>query len=96
MIGSPGIDQDVPNYVRLYESGELARRVEVALASLERCRVCPWDCDVDRLQDHKKVCRTGRHARVASYFPHVGEEDCLRGQRCVIRRYGCLPSNVLA
>lgn len=69
----------VPNYVRLYESGELERRVEAALASLAQCRVCPWDCDINRLQNEKKVCRTGRYARVASYFPHFGEEDCLRG-----------------
>jgi putative pyruvate formate lyase activating enzyme len=69
----------VPNYVRLYESGELERRVEAALASLEQCRVCPWDCEINRLQNEKKVCRTGRYARVASYFPHFGEEDCLRG-----------------
>ena len=26
-----------------------------------------------------KVCNTGRYARVASAFPHFGEEDCLRG-----------------
>ncbi len=68
-----------PNYVRLLESGELERRVENALESLTKCRVCPWDCDVNRLKDEKKVCRTGRFARVTSYFPHFGEEDCLRG-----------------
>lgn len=70
---------DVPNYVRLYETGELQRRAEEALASLEHCRVCPWDCDVNRLQHQTRVCRTGRYARVASYFPHFGEEDCVRG-----------------
>jgi putative pyruvate formate lyase activating enzyme len=69
----------VPNYVRLYESGELERRAAAALASLERCRVCPWDCEINRLHNQTKVCRTGRYARVASYFPHFGEEDCLRG-----------------
>jgi putative pyruvate formate lyase activating enzyme len=69
----------VRNYVALYESGELQQRVERALASLERCHVCPWDCGINRLQDEKKVCRTGRYARVASHFPHFGEEDCLRG-----------------
>ena len=68
-----------PNYVRLYESGELERRVEEALASLEKCRVCPWDCDVNRLKDEKKVCRTGRYSKVASHFPHFGEEGCLQG-----------------
>ncbi len=31
------------------------------------------------MQNEKKVCRTGRYARVSSYFPHLGEEDCLRG-----------------
>jgi putative pyruvate formate lyase activating enzyme len=71
----------IPNYVRLFESGELERRIEDALTSLEQCRVCPWDCDINRLQNAKKVCRTGRYARVASYFPHFGEEDCLRGWR---------------
>lgn len=68
-----------PSYVALHESGELTRRVGMSLSGLERCRVCPWDCDVNRLADETKVCRTGRYARVASYFPHFGEEDCLRG-----------------
>lgn len=70
-----------PAYLALYESGELARRVEEAVASLSCCCVCPWLCEVDRLGDEKKVCRTGRYARVASCFPHLGEEDCLRGWR---------------
>ena len=68
-----------PGYVALHESGELKLRVEEALAGLERCRVCPWDCDINRLEDEWRVCRTGRYARVASFFPHFGEEDCLRG-----------------
>ncbi len=68
-----------PAYLKTFESGELARRVEAAIASLERCRVCPWNCEIDRLADKTKVCRTGRYARVGSYFPHFGEEDCLRG-----------------
>ena len=41
--------------------------------------MCPWDCDINRLEDEWRVCRTGRYARVASFFPHFGEEDCLRG-----------------
>lgn len=79
MLGTQVITDYVPNYIRLYESGELEKRAERALADLEKCRVCPWDCEVNRLQNQKKVCRTGRYARVASYFPHFGEEDCLRG-----------------
>jgi putative pyruvate formate lyase activating enzyme len=68
-----------PAYLELFESGELARRAERAVASLARCEVCPRDCRVDRLAGEAKVCSTGRLARVSSYFPHFGEEDCLRG-----------------
>jgi putative pyruvate formate lyase activating enzyme len=34
---------------------------------------------VNRLEDARAVCRTGRHAAVSSAFPHHGEENCLRG-----------------
>ncbi len=70
-----------PAYLELYRQGELARRAEVALGQLSRCRVCPRECDVDRLADEKAVCGNGRYARVASYAPHFGEEDPLRGTR---------------
>ncbi len=70
-----------PAYVELHRQGELQVRAEQAVAELESCRVCPRECDVNRLQDETAVCHTGRRARVASYFPHHGEEDCLRGWR---------------
>ena len=70
---------EVPGYVRLHDSGELQERVESALAGLEACRVCPRRCEVNRLADETKFCMTGRYARVCSYAPHHGEEDCLRG-----------------
>lgn len=69
----------MPNYVQLMESGELETRIDIALKGLQSCKICPWDCNINRLEDEKKVCRTGRLARVSSYFPHFGEEDCLRG-----------------
>jgi putative pyruvate formate lyase activating enzyme len=68
-----------PAYLRLYESGELARRVERALELLRSCTACPRNCRADRLADKFAVCKTGRYAVVSSYFPHRGEEDCLRG-----------------
>ncbi len=70
-----------PSYLRLYESGELKRRVAIALRKLADCRLCPRNCGVNRLEDRFAVCKTGRHAVVSSYFPHFGEEDCLRGTR---------------
>ena len=67
-----------PAYLKLGQN-RLLGRVERALASLEECKACPRDCGVNRLEDKWAACRTGRHAVVSSYFPHFGEEDCLRG-----------------
>jgi putative pyruvate formate lyase activating enzyme len=61
---------------------ELERRSAEAHELLgERCVVCPRRCKVDRRADVAGLCAVGRHAVVASYFPHFGEEDCLRGRR---------------
>ena len=68
-----------PAYLDTYRSGLLKEKVREAVASLESCRACPRDCKVDRLDDRIGVCKTGRKARVGSYFPHFGEEDPLRG-----------------
>jgi putative pyruvate formate lyase activating enzyme len=71
-----------PPYVELARSGELERRAAEAFELLgPRCVVCPRGCKVDRREDVAGLCAVGRHAVVASYFPHFGEEDCLRGQR---------------
>lgn len=70
-----------PAYLALHRTGELLRRAEEAIGGLGECRVCPRDCGVDRLADKTAACKTGRYAQVSSYFPHRGEEDCLRGWR---------------
>ncbi len=71
-----------PSYLELHRSGELAERARRALALLDgRCTVCPRLCSVDRLSDQPGLCKVGRHAVVASYFHHFGEEDVLRGHR---------------
>ncbi|MGD2077957.1 MAG: radical SAM protein [Chloroflexota bacterium] len=68
-------------YMALYRSGELQARVQTAVASLAHCTVCPRECGVDRLADATATCKTGRYAIVSSHFPHMGEEDPLRGRR---------------
>jgi putative pyruvate formate lyase activating enzyme len=61
---------------------ELERRAREAYELLgPRCTVCPRLCKVDRREDVKGLCAIGRHSVVASYFPHFGEENCLRGRR---------------
>jgi len=69
----------VPAYVRAFEQGLLQQRTTEAIESLRSCKVCPRDCEIDRLNNKIGVCKSGRLARVASAFPHFGEEDCLRG-----------------
>src|SRR5262245_28391364 len=68
-----------PSYLALGVA-EIRRRAELAVESLERCEVCPRNCRVNRLVDEARVCSTGRYARVSTWFPHFGEEDCLRGR----------------
>jgi putative pyruvate formate lyase activating enzyme len=67
-----------PAYVQL-GCDALARRARHAVATLAECRACPRDCGVNRLEDRWAACKTGRYAVVSSFFPHFGEEDCLRG-----------------
>jgi len=70
-----------PSYIELYEKGELKDRVEKARDMLLSCRVCPHRCEVNRLEDERGYCKTGRYALVSSYFPHRGEEFPIRGYR---------------
>ena len=58
---------------------ELRERVAAGHRELEDCCACPRNCHVNRMAGETKICNTGRYARVASAFPHFGEEDCLRG-----------------
>jgi putative pyruvate formate lyase activating enzyme len=70
-----------PAYAALHRSGELKRRAEEAVAALAHCEACPRRCGANRLAGETGVCRIGRYARVSSYFPHHGEENCLSGWR---------------
>jgi len=60
-------------------AAQLQARAAQAVAGLDACRACPRQCGVNRMAGEEGFCATGRYARVASAFPHFGEEDCLRG-----------------
>lgn len=72
--------KSVPSYVKLWESGELARRAQAARMRLSYCDLCPRQCHVDRLGGVLGVCHTGAQAIVHSWGPHHGEEAPLVGQ----------------
>ncbi|MDZ7374902.1 MAG: radical SAM protein [candidate division KSB1 bacterium] len=46
---------------------------------LSPCQLCPRRCLAERLRGKTGTCRAGARARVASAFPHFGEEDPLVG-----------------
>jgi putative pyruvate formate lyase activating enzyme len=75
------LDAFEPAYVALHREGRLADRAATARRALESCRLCPRGCEARRLDGRLGTCGIGRNAVVSSAFPHLGEEDCLRGRR---------------
>jgi putative pyruvate formate lyase activating enzyme len=69
-----------PAYLALLHSGELKDRVAQAYERIRACDLCGHACGIDR-RETVGVCNTGVQAVVASYHPHLGEEDPLRGWR---------------
>jgi putative pyruvate formate lyase activating enzyme len=68
-----------PNYLALYESGELEARAQALEKLLLSCTVCPLDCGNNRMENHLARCFSGRLPIVSSYTPHFGEEPALVG-----------------
>ena len=66
-------------YQELYQTGELAERIEQVRATLQNCELCPRRCRINRLQGETGTCRTASEAVVSSYGPHHGEEAPLVG-----------------
>lgn len=61
------------------KSQKLKASSRLAQSMLRECRLCGWDCGIDRAV---KVgpCRTGMEVRVATAYLHFGEERPLVGQ----------------
>jgi putative pyruvate formate lyase activating enzyme len=67
-------------YLELHRNGELSRRAAIAREHEWACDLCARYCRVDR-SVRQGACHTGLQARLASYGPHHGEENPLRGWR---------------
>jgi putative pyruvate formate lyase activating enzyme len=70
-----------PEYLALYRSGELERRVERLEARLAECDICPRECGAQRREGKVGSCKTGLLPIIASYCAHHGEEPVLSGNR---------------
>ena len=70
-----------PAYLKLHESGELKKRAQELRAIMAKCRLCPRQCGVNRLEGEKGFCRApGATLVVSSFNPHFGEERPLVGE----------------
>jgi len=67
-----------PNYRQLSDE-EFDERIADLTARYADCDLCAYDCSVDRTAGQLGTCQVDDTAHVSGYFPHFGEEDCLRG-----------------
>ncbi len=75
-------DRFEAGYLKLHGKGKLSERIESLWARLAKCDMCPHQCKVNRLEEEKGKCKTGKKAQISSFGPHFGEE------RPLVGRYG--------
>ncbi|HFC97536.1 MAG TPA: radical SAM protein [Thermosulfurimonas dismutans] len=56
------------------------RAREILAEHLSACRLCPWECGVDRRAGKRGRCGLPAGPVVSGYEPHFGEEACLVGE----------------
>ena len=69
----------IPSYIGLFEKRELSQRINLLNELLKECRLCPRECQVNRLDGEVGYCGAGSELMVSSVFPHFGEEPPLVG-----------------
>lgn len=70
-----------PGYLKLHRSGELKERGDALWAMLSRCRMCPRNCNINRLAGRRGPCNANADLEISSFAPHFGEERELVGTR---------------
>jgi putative pyruvate formate lyase activating enzyme len=68
-----------PAYLRTFREGKFEEKITEAFRILEKCTLCPRNCEVNRLEGERGTCQAGRLPEVSSYAPHFGEERPLVG-----------------
>lgn len=78
--GDMSVDHEgsTPNH-RCLPDDEFDERIADLRERYADCDLCAYDCRVDRTAGEIGTCQVDDTAYVSSYFPHFGEEDCLRG-----------------
>jgi len=80
-LGTPGSGRGFEaGYLKLHREGKLTERVDALWSRLQRCDICPHECQVNRLNGETGKCKTGEKAQFSSFGPHFGEESPLVGR----------------
>jgi putative pyruvate formate lyase activating enzyme len=79
---SDNADSDFePAYLALHKTGELKKRAEELWAIMERCKLCPRRCGVNRHKGRSGACQApGVTLVISAFHPHFGEERPLVGK----------------
>ncbi|MFC4543106.1 radical SAM protein [Halosolutus amylolyticus] len=75
---STGTPNATPNH-RTLGDDVFEERVADLWERYADCDLCAYDCGVDRTAGDVGTCQVDDTAYVSTYFPHFGEEDCLKG-----------------
>lgn len=78
---SVGTCGELPGYIALWETGELARRAEALDEILFSCTLCPRQCRVNRKAGKEGVCGVDARPKVAAMNIHPWEEPPISGTR---------------
>lgn len=75
---SETVPDATPNHLKLADD-LFEDRIQDLHARYADCDLCAYECYVDRTNGHNGTCQVDDTAYVSSYFPHFGEEECLKG-----------------
>lgn len=70
-----------PKYLHAYSEKIIQNKIIEVRNELNKCKLCPRNCKVNRNNNEKGICRTGYNPVVSSYSPHFGEESVLVGKK---------------
>lgn len=70
----------LPGYIKLYENGELFKRIKSLNECLSCCMLCPRRCGVDRSKGVLGICRIGASPVVSAAEQSFSEEPLLVGK----------------
>jgi putative pyruvate formate lyase activating enzyme len=69
----------LPLYLEKLTLPDLKGRAQKLTELLKDCRICPNECEIDRIQGEKGLCNSDNDVIISSLGPHFGEEPPLVG-----------------